>query len=256
MPAIPNSCSSTSSSPSDASPVIADVDGDGGLDVLLTSVWEIVIWNKNGQQLTRTEGCPDNAWNLATYFSLNSSPAVGDIDKDGDLEVVIGGAAANTGTPGAIYAWDFAGAATEEAVPWPMFRKNATNTGISFMPPSLALNSSALLTLTQKDTRSDVIMFFKMNNPGDANLSYTINKSSALITVAPATGELTSHQEKEIAVIIDTTTLSTPGRYDYELTIHATDGQNPLPGSPFTLPVTIVIANEIHQVYLPSIVKP
>ena len=256
MPTIPSGCSSTSSFSSIASPVVADINGDGNLEVLLPSGWEIVVWNKNGQQLTRTQGCPDNAWNLATQYSLNSSPAIGDIDKDGDLEVLVGGAAANTGTPGAIYAWDFAGAATKEAVPWPMFRKNVTNTGLSSMPASLMVNSSTLLTFTQKDTRSDVFMFFKMNNPGDANLNYTINKSSEDITVTPASGVLASHQEKEIVVIVDTTDLSTLGRYDYQLTIHATDGQNPLPNSPFVLPVTVIVADEIYQVYLPAIVKP
>lgn len=255
MPVIPSGCSSTSSSPSDASPIVADINGDGGLEVLLPSGWEIVVWNKNGQQLTRTRACPDNGWNLATQYSLNSSPAVGDIDKDGDLEVVIGGAAVNTGTPGAIYAWDFAGAATEDALAWPMFRGNASNTGTPMTPPNLVVSSSSLVTLTQVDVRHDAVLFFSIANSGDGDLHYSISKNSSIITVSPSSGIVSAHDEVEIAVIVDLTTLSSVGSYQYQLTITATDGQNPLPGSPYTLPLTVVVAEEIHQVFLPTIIK-
>jgi plastocyanin len=137
-----------------------------------------------------------------------------------------------------------------------MFRKNATNTALSFTPPSLTVNSSALVTFTKVDARQDVVFLFSMSNPGDAPLNYTIDKNSSLLTVSPANGDIAAQGEKEIAVIVDTATLTTVGRYDYALTIESMDGQTPLPGSPYTLPVTIIIAEETYDVYLPTVLAP
>jgi len=112
-----------------ASPVVADITGDGHLEVMLPSNWEVVVWDKGGNQLSRTTfPPPPEALLLTTSFSVSGGVGVGDIDGDHDLEVIVGGANANPPTAGAIYAWDFTG--TDNAQPWPVFRRSADNQGV------------------------------------------------------------------------------------------------------------------------------
>jgi hypothetical protein len=81
----------------ESSPAIADLDGNSanGLEIVVGSFWNglVYAWHQDGTPLT---GWPNNTggWPNVIY----SSPAIGDIDNDGDLEVVIG--AGNN-----VYAW-------------------------------------------------------------------------------------------------------------------------------------------------------
>jgi len=256
IPRTPASCTTTVSMATLASPVVADVDGDGNLNVLLASNWEIVIWDHQGNQKTRTAGCNENGLNLVTAYSVNSSPAVGDVDGDNDLEIIVGSASSNTGSPGAVYAWDMAGAKTEEALPWPVFRRNTTNTGIYALPPILDLNGASFSALVQADSRSDVFFFFSMANGGGGEINYTLTDNANNVTVSPTSGNLAADEQDDIVVRVDTTNLTAVGRYEYTLTITARDGQNNLlPGMPVTLPIVVTIADEIYHTYLPTTVR-
>ncbi len=65
-----------------ASPAIADIDGDGDLEILQPAATESVYcFNPDG---TQAEG-----WPVYIELKAYSSPAVGDVDGDGDLEVAI-----------------------------------------------------------------------------------------------------------------------------------------------------------------------
>ncbi|MCK4265665.1 MAG: VCBS repeat-containing protein, partial [Thermoplasmata archaeon] len=65
-----------------SSAVLADLDGDGTLEVIIGSTDAMVyVWHHNG---TLFDG-----WPQATSWSLYASPAVADVDDDGDLEIVI-----------------------------------------------------------------------------------------------------------------------------------------------------------------------
>ena len=71
-------------------PAFGDLDGDGDQDMLLGN------WSKNLQLLWNTGSATDPRYELAdsTYLSLtrgsNAAPALGDLDGDGDLDLIVG----------------------------------------------------------------------------------------------------------------------------------------------------------------------
>lgn len=140
------------------SPVIADLDGNGSLEVLAANFWSVhVLSGKDGGFLTcQGPGCGGQP-SLFAWGTLKSTPAVGDLDGDGDLEVVIGGEnfPFNPGRAH-LYAWtNFAGVLgspqggqTAYSAPWPQFRRTATANG-TLAQPGLAASATAISSLSE-----------------------------------------------------------------------------------------------------------
>jgi hypothetical protein len=101
-----------------SSPTITDIDGDGDLEVLFAMLWDIQVYNADGtfQQI------------LPTTYTTASSPAIGDTNGDGKTDIWIGGG--DYYEQGQGYLWHFSGSTeTLGNAPWPMFHKDAKNTG-------------------------------------------------------------------------------------------------------------------------------
>jgi hypothetical protein len=128
-PVLPASQTETVSFATTLSPVVADVTGDGNLEVILPSNWDLVIFDKNGNQLSRNSSpTVPGDFELVTAGPVGGAAAVGDVDGDGDLEVVGVGFFSLSPPTGGIYVWDFPGPASPPA-PWPVFRGSADNNG-------------------------------------------------------------------------------------------------------------------------------
>ena len=113
-----------------ASPIIVDITGNGSLDVVVPSNWELVVYDKNGVQISRQDpNSGPNDLTLLGNFPFLSTPSVADIDNDGDLELVaIGGTVAITPRPSTIWVWDLT-TPSSEFQPWTSFRNDIKNTG-------------------------------------------------------------------------------------------------------------------------------
>ncbi len=99
------------------SPILADYDGDGSVEILVVDQTDQIQW---GLICVENNGTIDDTSSFRIPSVLYNPPLVSDIDNDGYLEIAVGGAA--------IYIWDTTTNANV-ARPWPMFHHDVYRTG-------------------------------------------------------------------------------------------------------------------------------
>ncbi len=120
----------TTSSWTESSPVIADIDRDGLLDVVLGDETRFIHgWNALGQEL---DGFP-----LAAGDAVRATPTIADVDKDGDVDLIV------ASWDKSVYVWDFPAMFDPHAAPWASFHANLYNDGNVATPlPTPVLQAS------------------------------------------------------------------------------------------------------------------
>lgn len=108
---------------SQSSPILADLDGDGGLEIVHGGEAGVLhAWNIGGQELA---GFP-----IAIGDYARATPVYCDLDLDGGGDLVF------AGWNKRVYVWKMAGPYRPERAPWPSFHRDNRRTG--FLPRDFA----------------------------------------------------------------------------------------------------------------------
>jgi len=117
---------------------VADVNGDGGLDIILGNEAKyIYAWDING---TLIPGFPVQAKD-----AVRSTPFLTDVDLDGDIDMVVHCWDQN------IYAWDLPGTYNNTLAPWPTLQANSHRNGCYEFEVPTGIESAAFLFKVGRD---------------------------------------------------------------------------------------------------------
>lgn len=121
------------------SPVVADIDGNGSLEVLVSNNSGVAVYSgKDGSALSCEERtCDDDDLLLSTTSVLKGSPTIADLNNDGVLEVIVSGSHSGAENEGTIFVWTAfssimnspVGSLISYYAPWPRFRHDEMNSG-------------------------------------------------------------------------------------------------------------------------------
>lgn len=231
------------------SAIIADLDGNGSPEVIVSYSNSVVVLNgANGAQLTcGGSGCGAQR-SLFAWMPLKSTPAVGDIDNSGDLELVVGGSHAGgdfAGTPnGFLYVWtDFAGklgspagAAGAYAAPWPMFRGNPQHTGTL---PELQVAPRAITSVIQVGQSDTTALAFNLSDGRAFSWSVVASDPQNIVQLNRTSGTSAD------TLLVTLNAPATVGTYNASLQV-----QVPGYGS-LTVPVELIAAQQVSRTRMP-----
>ncbi|MFX0113645.1 MAG: FG-GAP repeat domain-containing protein [Candidatus Hodarchaeota archaeon] len=114
-----------------SSPTIADIDGDKEPEILT------VGWTGDRTNWTlfafESDGSNSTGWPIeAIRFPTQSQPTVADLDRDGDIEIILatGAYTGSIGTYGELLVFDLPSRYYPNSNPWPSFRANNHHSGV------------------------------------------------------------------------------------------------------------------------------
>jgi PKD repeat protein len=160
-----------------ASPAVADLDGDGILEIVAAALdGQVYAWRYDGTDVT--------GWPQATGGQLHASPALGDLDGDEGMEIV-----ATRG--GLVYAWHHDGTSVTG---WPITATTTITEGV----PSPALGD------INDDGDMEIVaavgdQVYAWHHDASVVASWPVT-ASGTITSSPALGDLDGDDDLEIVV--------------------------------------------------------
>lgn len=228
-----------------SSPVVADVDRDGQLEILFSMNWDVIVVGPNGQQKNI----------LHTTWSLFASPAIGDLDNDGRTDLIIGGSNYDGSSHGYVYAFTLgSNSYNPTARPWPMFHRDPQHTGSYPAPPRLSVSPASLYVLHQYGSGNTETAHLRLRNIGDGAFNWAISSSPSGVIVAPSSGRVFYTSTISLAVTISTMGYPTGTYFLGNVVITGTNGGGPVQGSPFNIPVTLYVG-QVYRAYLPIVLR-
>ncbi|MCP5101629.1 MAG: VCBS repeat-containing protein [Chloroflexi bacterium] len=237
----------TTAHPNSYDPIIADIDGDNHLEILLGSGFKeyLFVYNHDGSYTSDTSRTQTGAGNSGGFLN---APLVDDIDNDGLLETV--GAGGMNGAAG-VYIWDETGTDTMVNTPWPTFQHDMARTSL-VLPPKLGF-SNELRFYHQQGSGSTIDKTTSVQNLGGGEFDWAISESIIKLSANVTSGTVTDYDS--ITFTVDTTgfaqnTWHTLGT----VTVTGTSDGSPVQGSPKVVTVYLY-TGDVSFIYLPLIQK-
>jgi Peptidase family C25/FlgD Ig-like domain len=105
----------------EASPAVADLEGDGTLEVLVGG-------EDRKLHALRFDGTIVSGFPIETAAEVRSTPAIWDLDLDGSTDIVV------AGWDRMLRAWRYPGSFQKKGMAWPMFHHDGWRTGVASFP--------------------------------------------------------------------------------------------------------------------------
>ena len=224
-------------------PILADIDNDGKMEILLTIGSGTAMIDGDGRMIT-SQFWPGNTKPI--YFKdelVTNTPAVSDLDNDGDLELIVAGKTLGI--------WDLQDTGTE--VDWGAWRHSAERTGSVYRAGftiGTDTDSARFLGSPEDQEIRITLTFFSIQA---SSMAWSTN-IPAEINISETEG-WTAGNEVTLDLVLDPTTLG-EGEFDLgdaSFTIEAfpPDRSSSIVES-FEIPVTAQI-QQMHRVFLPTL---
>lgn len=222
-----------------SSPVVADVDNDGQLEIMFAHIWEVLIHNADGSFQER----------LGTFFTIVASPAVGDADGDGKAEIWIGGSDDREKSQG--YLWRFESTDNLGAAPWPMFQRDPQHTSLYPQKAKLNVPVTDLLGIVPTGTASYTAHIL-IRNTGGVSMNWSTGTAPARVTaVQPASGTLAPGAATTIKVTVNSSGLGAGVTTIGNLAVTSSNAD----GSPQSVQIRTLVTGTVYKIFLPSILR-
>ncbi len=176
-----------------ASPALGDIDGNGSIDIIVgTSTGQhyiglVYAFSSAGKRLGAM-------WPVFTEGNVcYSSPALGDLDGDGDIELIAGSCRPDRDSGGQIHVWDLVGSLTEGGIPWSAFRHDSQHTGVADPPLIPPPQKPEYIQVVEPSIPGESFLLPNYPNPFSEEtwMPYNLSKGgSVLIRIYNVSGQL------------------------------------------------------------------
>ena len=224
--------------------VLGDVDNDHKQEIIFNLANSIVIVNGDGTQLTTKNNGADGKPGYSTGGWLLNTPAIGDIDNDGRLELI-----AHDST---LMVWDLPD--SNLTTNWPMFKHDAERTSRASTSGILGPVVPQLFVIPPTGS-SQATGGVSLSNLGDEPLNWTASEAHPQLSLGASSGQISGHGFVALPFTVSNLGSFGIGWHDLgDISITTTT----IAGAPAgSAQVNLqLFIGETSQVYLPIIGKP
>ena len=221
--------------------ILADYDNDGLQEIFISQRESITVVDGNGNQLTTSNNGNDGKPAYATGGWLRNSPAVGDVDGDGKLELIV--------NDSRLYVYDLPSAGSDAE--WGQFKRNAAGTSRVEVPGTMGPMADSVNLFRSQNNSNFASSGLGISNAGDLPLSYSVSESNAnsRVNVTNSSGTIQGGQTASIGIEVNNIN-SLPSGWTNLGSIQVTATSNGSPAGSQAV-VLWVFKGAVHYQYAP-----